>query len=73
MANAAQASTYEIFEIEKNGVLIDISGTDPFGARTTSLDYYESLLSPNSTAVISLMDIGGSASINMIDKKEEEL
>jgi len=60
MANAAQASTYELFEIEKNGVAIDISGADPFGAKTTSLDYYESLLSPNSTAVISLIDTGGS-------------
>jgi hypothetical protein len=61
MANAAQASTYELLQIEKNGVVVDITGTDPYGARTTSFDYYESLLSPNSTAVLSLIDVGGSA------------
>ena len=60
MANAAQASAYEVFEIQKNGKKIDITGQDPYGARTTSFDYYESLLSPNVTAILSLMDIGGS-------------
>ena len=61
MANSASASAYEVFELEKNGRVIDITGTDPYGARVTSFDYYESLLSPNTTVVLSIMDIGGSA------------
>ena len=62
MANSAAASAYEVFELEKNGRVIDITGTDPYGARVTSFDYYESILSPNTTAIISIMDVGGSVS-----------
>jgi len=64
MANAAQASAYELFQISKNGKVVDITGQDPYGARTTSFDYYESILSPNITAVLSVMDIGGTTSYN---------
>jgi len=60
MANAASASAYEIFQIEKNGKIVDITGQNPYGARTTTFDYFESLLSPNITAIISIVDIGGS-------------
>jgi hypothetical protein len=61
MNKAAAASAYEVFQIEKNGKVVDISGTDPYGPKPTSFDYYESLLSPNVSAVLSLMDIGGSS------------
>jgi len=61
MANSASASAYEVFQLEKNGNVIDITGADPYGARVTSFDYYESILSPNTTAVLSIADIGGSA------------
>ena len=60
MNKAAAASAYEVFQIEKNGKVIDISGADPYGPKPTSVDYYESLLSPNVSAVLSIMDIGGS-------------
>ena len=61
MANSAAAWAYEIFELSKNGNVVDITGTDPYGARVTTFNYYESLLSPNITAIISFADIGGSA------------
>jgi hypothetical protein len=61
MANSAAAWAYEIFELSKNGNVVDITGTNPYGARVTTFDYYESLLSPNITAIISFADIGGSA------------
>lgn len=61
MSNSAAASAYEVFKLEKNGNVIDITGTDPYGARVTSFDYYESILSPNTTAILSIMDVGGSA------------
>ena len=59
MANASSASTYEIFQIEKNGRTVVVTGEVNGGASVTSLDYYESLLSPNITAVMSVFD-GGS-------------
>lgn len=61
---AASAVAYEKLVIGKNGREYDISGADPYGAKTTSFDYYESLLSPNITATMTLMDVGGSASYN---------
>lgn len=57
----AAASAYEVFQIEKNGKILDISGANPYGPRLTGFDYYESLLSPNVSAILSLMDIGGSS------------
>ena len=60
MANAAQASVYELFTIQKNNKTVDISGESPASARVMRFDYYESLLSPNITAILSLIDLGGS-------------
>ena len=70
---AASASTYEKLVISKNGVEYDISGADPYGARTTSFDYYESLLSPNITATMTLMDVGGSATHNKEYDKQQRV
>ena len=60
MTKALQACAYEIFQIEKNGKIVDITGQFIEGAKTAGFNYYESLFSPNITAILSLMDIGGS-------------
>lgn len=53
MANPAiLGSTYESLTISKNGKLVDIKG------KTISFDYYESLLSPNVTALMTIVDTG---------------
>ena len=44
MAKAAQASIYEVLTINKDGKEVNLQG------KTTSFDYYESVLSPNVTA-----------------------
>ena len=54
MANAASAANYQLLTISKNGKEIRLDG------KTTSFDYYESLLSPNITAVMTFVDTGGS-------------
>jgi hypothetical protein len=60
MSNSAiLASKYENLTINKNGKVVDISGAKRPGARTTSFDYYESLLSPNVTALMTIVDTGG--------------
>ena len=51
MSKAAIERNYDHLVIDKKGKRIDISGADPFGARTTTFDYYESLFSPNLTAI----------------------
>ena len=73
MNKAVAASAYEVFQIEKNGAIVDISGTDPYGPKTTSFDYYESILSPNISAVLTLMDVGGSAAYNSKYDKQSRL
>jgi len=61
MANSASAAAvYEVFELEKNGNIVDITGTNPYGGKVTSFNYYESILSPNITAKITIADVGGS-------------
>ena len=61
MANASQASAYEIFQLEKSGKSpVVITGENPYGARTYDFSYYESLLSPNITAILTAVDVGGS-------------
>ena len=61
MANSASAAAvYEVFELEKNGNIVDITGTNPYGGKVTSFNYYESILSPNITAKITIGDVGGS-------------
>ena len=58
MANAAAPSTYEILTIKKDGREVRLDG------RTTSFDYYESLLSPNVTATMTFVDTGDSIEAN---------
>ena len=58
MSKAAIERNYDHLVIDKKGKRVDISGADPFGARTTTFDYYESLFSPNLTATLSLADVG---------------
>ena len=54
MAKAAGSSIYEILSISKNGKEVNLQG------KTTSFDYYESVLSPNITATMTFVDTGGS-------------
>ena len=58
MSKAAIERNYDHLVIDKKGKRVDISGADPFGARTTTFDYYESLFSPNLTATLSFVDVG---------------
>ena len=52
MANPAVASKYQKFEISKKG------RSFPLQSKVTSFDYYESLLSPNITAIMTFVDTG---------------
>ena len=52
MANAASSSIYEKLSIIKNDREVSLEG------KTTSFDYYESLLSPNVTATMTFVDTG---------------
>lgn len=54
MANPARSSKYELLTITKDGRSVRLDG------KTTTFDYYESVLSPNITAVMSFVDTGGS-------------
>ena len=54
MANASGPSNYEIFSITKDDREIDLRG------KTTSFDYYESVLSPNITGTMTFVDTGSS-------------
>ena len=65
MAKAAQASIYEVLTIDKDGKEVNLQG------KTTSFDYYESVLSPNVTASLTFIDTGGSVSYkNDYDRQE---
>ena len=57
MSNPASPSRYELLTIKKE--LIKLFALD---GKTTSFDYYESLRSPNITAKLSFVDVGGSTS-----------
>ena len=52
MANPAVASKYQLFTITKN------NRSFPLQSKVTSFDYYESLLSPNITAIMTFVDTG---------------
>ncbi len=52
MANPAAAAKYQLFTITKN------NKTFPLQSKVTSFDYYESLLSPNITAIMTFVDSG---------------
>lgn len=67
MANASVASIYEKFVISKNGKEINLAG------KVTSFDYYESLLSPNVTALVTFTDTGNSAPFDRKYDKQERL
>jgi len=54
MANAADAANYQLLTLTKGDKEIVLEG------KTTSFDYYESLLSPNITAIMTIVDTGGS-------------
>lgn len=60
MSKAALDRNFDHLKINKNGKVVDISGADPFGARTTTFDYYESLFAPYLTANITFVDVGRS-------------
>ena len=65
MANASVASIYEKFIIDKNGKQVNIAG------KVTSFDYYESLRSPNTSALITIVDTGNSVPFNKKYDKQE--
>jgi len=67
MAKAAQASIYEVLTINKNGKEVNLQG------KTTSFDYYESVLSPNVTASFTFVDTGGSVAYNNDYDKQERI
>ena len=55
MAKALEPANYEILSISKDG-----GGEISLEGKTTSFDYYESILSPNITATMTFVDTGGS-------------
>ena len=67
MSKAAAASNYEILSIIKDGKRVRLEG------KTTSFDYYESVLSPNITASLTFVDTGGSVVYDNDYDKQERL
>ena len=67
MANAASTANYQLLTITKNGKEIPLEG------KTTSFDYYESLLSPNITAVMTFVDTGGAVEYDKEYDKQQRL
>jgi hypothetical protein len=58
MSNSASPSIYEILKLTKLDKVVRLDG------KTVSFDYYESLRSPNITARIAFVDVGGSTNYN---------
>ena len=54
MSNSASPSIYEILKLTKRDKVVRLDG------KTVSFDYYESLRSPNITARLTFVDVGGS-------------
>ena len=89
MASASNASTYEIFTIKKpkkgtsvrtsganqgiRDAVVDITGEDPTGPKTVSFNYYESILSPSVTAILSIVDTGSSVGYDKQFDSQERL
>lgn len=71
MASASQRASFEIFEIIKNGKRVDVSGNGLSATKVTTFDYYESLLSPNVTGVLSVADIASSVQYDSKYDKQE--
>jgi len=67
MSKAASASNYEILSIIKDDKRVRLEG------KTTSFDYYESVLSPNITASLIFEDTGGSVTYNNDYDRQERL
>ena len=67
MSKAAAASNYEILSIIKDDKRVRLEG------KTTSFDYYESVLSPNITASLTFVDTGGSVVYDNDYDKQERL
>ena len=66
-SSAILASKYETLTIDKNGKVVNIQG------KTTSFDYYESLFSPNITALMTIVDTGGSVQSNSKYNRQERI
>jgi hypothetical protein len=67
MSSAADAANYRLLTISKNGKEVRLEG------KTTSFDYYESLLSPNITAIMTFVDSGGATKYDKEYDKQERL
>lgn len=67
MASSADAANYQLLTISKNGKEVRLDG------KTTSFDYYESLLSPNVTAIMTFVDTGGAIEYEKEYDKQERL
>ena len=67
MSGTADAARYQLLEISNGNKTIDIKD------KVTSLDYYESLLSPNVTAIMSIVDSGDSSNYDKEYDKQERL
>ena len=67
MSKASAASKYEIMVISKKGTEVRLEG------KTVAFDYYESILSPNVTATMAVVDTGGSVAYTKDYDKQERL
>jgi len=67
MSKASAASKYEIMVISKKGTEVRLEG------KTVAFDYYESILSPNVTATMAVIDTGGSVSYTKDYDKQERV
>lgn len=68
MANAASSTIYEKLIIQKDGRQVNLEG------KTVSFSYYESLLSPNVTAMMTFVDAGGAITPNAeFDRQNNKL
>ena len=67
MSKASAASKYEIMAISKKGTEVRLEG------KTVAFDYYESILSPNVTATMAVIDTGGSVSYAKDYDKQERV
>ena len=65
--SASSASKYDILSITKDDKEINLQG------KTTSFNYYESLLSPNITATMTFMDTGGAVKYKKEYDNQERL
>lgn len=67
MSKASAASKYEIMVISKKGTEVRLEG------KTVAFDYYESILSPNVSATMAVVDTGGSVAYTKDYDKQERL